>query len=111
MDLPVLNAVIQGGSFGLLAAVVLWVGRVLIPRIFAEHEKIMSSHRADLKEKDDRHERELAKRDAAFERTAAANEKVAEAVDKLADRVERLEAIADRAEPAAEEPRGRKAGQ
>lgn len=86
-----LNTVIQGGSFALLAAVVLWVGRVLVPRIFAEHQRLMDQHRADLERKDERCERELAKRDAALEKVAVALEKVDTSLTRLDARVAGLE--------------------
>ncbi len=64
-----LGPLIQAGAFGLLTLVVVYVGRVLIPKIFAEHERLLAEHR-------DERERDNARNDAAHGRRDAALEKM-----------------------------------
>lgn len=72
VEVSVISVIVQGGSFALLVAVVLWVGKFLVPRIFAEHEKIML-----------RFDNALDRRDKALEAHTAELRSLSDRVGKL----------------------------
>lgn len=91
-DAQILNWVVQGGSFALVVAVMLYLGRVLIPKTIEAFERQTAKYESMSERQEQRHERELAKRDQALERLAGS-------IDVLASRIERVEARTDEYRP------------
>ena len=83
-----LGSLIQGGSFGLLTLVVIYVGRVLIPKIFAEHQRMLDEHRAERERDNARNDAAHARRDSGFEKFATT---ITAQLQNMDERLGRLE--------------------
>ncbi len=87
-DPTLLNWVVQGGSFGLIAAMIAYAGKVLIPRTIAAFNDQTTKFDAMLQRTEDRHALELERRDERDDRIAAAIERIAERLTRLEARSE-----------------------
>lgn len=90
-----IGSLIQAGSFGLLTIVVIYVGRVLIPKIFVEHERMLNEHREERQKADTKNDEAHARRDTALKEMSASItaelKNVSSGLIELNGRVERLE--------------------
>lgn len=90
--MPDLNAVLQYGSFGVIVLIILWIGYRVVPDALEMHrttiDKLVGDFRAESKEREDRHDRELARRDAGFERVVMSLDKLSERVGDLENRTD-----------------------
>lgn len=116
-DSEVFKLILQLGSFGLLAIIVVWLlwkGAPMLTAAIEAKDKVHAEAFECVVEKFDEalerqatkhdaavdrvvtaNERQLAKRDTADERKTAAVEKLAEVVGRLSDRVEKIERRTD----------------
>lgn len=90
-DAHILNWIIQGGSFGLIVAGCYFCAKVLFPRVIATVEAQQNKFDQILERQEKRHEREMEKRDASFEKVATALECISDSVRDMATRLDRLE--------------------
>lgn len=98
-DGEVVKLILQGGSFGLMAIIVVWMLFYGAPMLKAAveskdknhtdaFERITTKFEAMQVRQDDRHERELTKRDGQMER-------IVTSLDALTDRIENVERRTD----------------
>lgn len=87
MDPTPIDVIVQAGSFGLLAVILLYGIRVLIPRVLEQFTKTLNQQRSDFREVLER-ERELFAELIAYEREALQNN--TQAVQKLTTKVDEL---------------------
>jgi hypothetical protein len=99
-DASALQLVVQLGSFGLLAYSIVYVIRVVIPRVVEAFERQAVKFEAMHEKQEERHARELDKRDEVSERIAAA-------LDRVTDRLTKLEARTDQYHPLPHTANGR----
>lgn len=92
------DAYLQYGCFGLIALIVVWFGGKVIPNALSAHQETVRGLAADHKEtiaamvgefraenqrRDERHDRELTRRDAGFERLALVVEGMAAEIREM----------------------------
>ena len=104
-DAQLLNWVVQGGSFALVVCVMIYLGRVLIPRTIEAFERQTAKFDAMVERIEARHAAELDKRDDQFQSLAetvrSGLEKVADDLARVGETVARLEARTDEHRPLA----------
>lgn len=98
-DTQLLNWIVQGGSFGLIVAIVVFLGKVMFPRAVKLLEDQGVRFEAIVERMQARYDAQLASRDATCRELAAAVAKLADDVGRLCDRIERLEDRTDEHRP------------
>lgn len=97
-DAQLLNWLVQGGSFALVCAMMVYIGYILVPKTIAAFERQADKFDGLVRRIEDRHGVELTKRDERDERIATAIDRLADSQDRLSERLSRLEAKSDTAE-------------
>jgi len=92
-DSQIVSIIIQGGSMGLLAVIIVYAGRHGFPALLDAFKQQGQEFRDVLMKMQERHERELDKRDLEVQRRDAVCDKFAEAALRLAARIDLLEAF------------------
>ncbi|MDB5310665.1 MAG: hypothetical protein JWO38_4867 [Gemmataceae bacterium] len=91
-DPAYLQVLVQGGSFTVLVVIIVWFGWKVIPDAFQLHQAtitdLVTRFTAERKELDDRHERDLTRRDSAFEKLAGGLTQVTTQLETLNHRLD-----------------------
>lgn len=90
-ELQVLNLILQGGSFALVAWAVVYAVRVLVPEVIRTHDKTVKRFDDILERQEERHRDEIVRRDEAISRIAVELAAIAKALADVTDRLERVE--------------------